>query len=348
MKNQKQMSSKFNPFKVADHIYFNGLNPTHGLSDDELELVQTVLDYHAKTRYNYESQQFVSDVSTQYAYYRELEFCEYVKLVMFIVNNIKSFDMSGLTYDISSNKFIQTGASSSDCLRVVRIFNEGNHIVENGSGKVALNHQLILRVSRFLCDYVFHVQALRENIKTIAQKHAMRGSGALLVHIVNDYLIKELPNVRDMMYEGIDEDEIKFMWETDRQFRNYGNVKVLEYEDDNEYFNIEPTKDVRFTERTNERYWEQLEGMSDNDTLGVLTKGQIKNFYRNVLDMGILQKKKPMDYDDVCDFLVDLFKVGANPVEWHSDDEEFYNPIDDIINKSEKDYGYTKEQRLEV
>lgn len=29
LKSQKQMSSKFNPFKVADHIYFNGLNPTN-------------------------------------------------------------------------------------------------------------------------------------------------------------------------------------------------------------------------------------------------------------------------------------------------------------------------------
>ena len=31
VKNQKQMSSKFNPFKVADSIYFNGLNPTNTL-----------------------------------------------------------------------------------------------------------------------------------------------------------------------------------------------------------------------------------------------------------------------------------------------------------------------------
>lgn len=32
----------------------------------------------------------------------------------------------------------------------------------------------------------------------------MRGTGALLVHIVNDYLIKELPVVRDMAMEGSD------------------------------------------------------------------------------------------------------------------------------------------------
>ena len=56
VKNQKQMSSKFNPFKVADHIYFNGLNPTNNLSDDELALVETVIDYHSRTRYDYEKQ----------------------------------------------------------------------------------------------------------------------------------------------------------------------------------------------------------------------------------------------------------------------------------------------------
>jgi hypothetical protein len=178
----------------------------------------------------------------------------------------------------------------------------------------------------------------------------MRGSGALIAHIVNDYLIKELPHVRDMIADSDDGvPDLKFMWEIDEnQFRNYGNVKILEYEDDNEYFNIEPTRDVRFTETTNARYWEKLAYMSDNDMLGVFTKGQIKDFYRNVLGMGVLQPKKSRSYDDVCDFLVDLFKVGANPVEWHKGEGEFYNPIDDIITKSEKDYGYTKQERLEV
>ena len=32
IKNQKNISQKFNPFKIADHIYFNGLNPNNKLS----------------------------------------------------------------------------------------------------------------------------------------------------------------------------------------------------------------------------------------------------------------------------------------------------------------------------
>ena len=235
-----------------------------------------MIDYHSRPRYDYEKQKFVDDMSTQYGYYRELEWCEYVKLVMFVMNNIKSFGMENLTYDIASNKFIHVGTDSSDCVRVVRIFNEDGEegsVVENIYGKVALNLPMIAKVAQFLCDYVFHIQSLRENIKTIAQKHAMRGTGALLVHIVNDFLIKELPIVRDMMYDETGDEPMKFMWETDEQFSNYGNVKILEYEDDNEYFNIDPTADVRFTERTNERYWEQLDGMGYEDSLGVLTKG---------------------------------------------------------------------------
>ena len=67
--------------------------------------------------------------------------------------------------------------------------------------------------------------------------------------------------------------DLKFGWESQPdKFRNYGNVHVIEYHDDNEYFNIDPEADVRFTERTNARYWEALYGMSDEDTLGVLTK----------------------------------------------------------------------------
>ena len=178
----------------------------------------------------------------------------------------------------------------------------------------------------------------------------MRGTGALLVHIVNDYLIKELPVVRDMLVQD-DEDlakNLSFMWETHDQFKNYGNVEVVEYEDDNEYFNIDPFEDVTFTERTNARYWEELEGMSDSDSLGVLTKGQIKDFYRNVLGMGRLQTDKSKDYDDVVDFLVDVFKTGANPISYDSDTGELSNPIDDTSNDLETQYGYSKVERREV
>ena len=175
----------------------------------------------------------------------------------------------------------------------------------------------------------------------------MRGSGALLVHLVNDYLIKELPIVRDMMAQTYDGEAPKFGWEIEDRFRNHGNVRILEYMDDNEYFNIDPEADVRFTERTNERYWERLEGMGQDDSLGVLTKGQIKNFYKDVLGMGRLQPKKPIDYDYIQEFLVDLFRIGANPI--RKDDEYgLYNPIDDIIQKSEEDYGYSKQERMDV
>ena len=240
---------------------------------------------------------------------------------MFVMNNLNSFSLNyGLTYDVVVNKFVQTG-TNEDCVRVVEIFREDDHVVENANGKVAVNPEIMFKVSKFLCDYAFHLQSIRENMKTIAQKHAMRGSAALLVHMVNDYLIKELPIIRDMIADDAEsEDEVPVLgWEIDESFRNHGNVKVLEYMDDNEYFNIDPKEDVRFTERTNERYWEKLSGMGMEDSLGVLTKGQIYDFYKNTLGMGRLQPRKPRDYDYIQDFLVDLFKIGANPIEWKSE-----------------------------
>jgi hypothetical protein len=47
--------------------------------------------------------------------------------------------------------------------------------------------------------------------------------------------------------------------------------------------------------------------------------------------MGRLQPTKPRNYDDICDFLVDLFKIGANPISWKRDEKELRNPIDEII-----------------
>ena len=91
---------------MADWVYFNGLSPTNELSQDEISLVENVIDYHARTKYDYRSQEFVDDQSTQYAYYREMEFCEYVKMVMFIMNNITNFQGNNLSYNPYSNKFI--------------------------------------------------------------------------------------------------------------------------------------------------------------------------------------------------------------------------------------------------
>ena len=84
----------------------------------------------------------------------------------------------------------------------------------------------------------------------------MRGTAALLVHVVNDYLLKELPVIRDNMTQSKDGLDFKFQWEIDDGFNNHGNVHVVEYEDDNEYFNIDPSGDVRYASRTNARYWE--------------------------------------------------------------------------------------------
>ena len=201
-KARKKISPKFNPFKIADHIFFNGLNPTNQLSQDELDLVEMVMEYHSKPKYDYKAEMFVDDESTKYAYYKELEFCEYVKMVMFVMNNINSFN-NELTYDVQSNKFMQTSTNSPNCLRVVEIFcQDGKYVVENTSnGDVALDYGVVLKVAKFLAKYVLNIQMIRENMKTIAQKHAMRGTGALLVHTVNDYLLKELPNVRDFLLD---------------------------------------------------------------------------------------------------------------------------------------------------
>ena len=86
--------------------------------------------------------------------------------------------------------------------------------------------------------------------------------------------------------------------------------------------------------------------MEDDDKLGVLTKSQIRDFYRETLGMGRLQPRKPKNYDDICEFLVDLFKIGANPISWNVG--ELHNPVDDIIYDSEEKYGYTRQERMEV
>lgn len=64
-----------------------------------------MINYHSKTKYDYSNNVFVDDASTKYAYYREIELCQYLKFVMFVMNNLNSFN-SELTYEVSSNKFL--------------------------------------------------------------------------------------------------------------------------------------------------------------------------------------------------------------------------------------------------
>lgn len=64
------------------------------------------------------------------------------------------------------------------------------------------------------------------------------------------------------------------------------------------------------------------------------------------MGIGRLQPKQPSDYDDVADFLINLFKIGANPIAYEGG--ELKNPIDDILGRSEEEYGYTKDERLDV
>lgn len=183
---------------------------------------------------------------------------------MFVMNNINNFqnlNLNNLSYDPASNKFIQVGTDGNNCLRIVQLFCDGEHLVDDGQGNVVIDKKnIVFKVAKFLCDYVFSIQFMRENIKTIATKHAMRGTAGLLVHIVNDYLIKELPLTKEHIMEDAPAGlEFQFGWESQPdKFKNYGNVNVIEYEDDNEYFNIDPENDVRFTQRTNARYWEKL------------------------------------------------------------------------------------------
>ena len=136
-----------------------------------------------------------------------MEFCEYVKMIMFVMNNLKYFDLNTLSYDQSSNKFIQTSTEEEKCLRVVELFydEKSQRLVEDAQGNVVLNHKdVVFKVAKFLCDYVFNIQFMRENIKTVATKHAMRGTAGLLVHIVNDYLIRELPIVKERLVKEED------------------------------------------------------------------------------------------------------------------------------------------------
>ena len=212
-------------------------------------------------------------------------------------------------------------------------------------------------------DLVFRIHYIRNELKRQAQFNAMRGSGSLLTHAINDFLLVKYPYqgfhqfipkwAGSEAYEHVMKEIVQSADKTESQkiadvkdllglisdrvglYRNYTNVSVIEYMDTTDYFNVQPTSIYTNDDsRIGTRYWETTLPTITNRNLpqvGALTPNDIQDFYRNGLSMGLLHPVTEVE-DDVEEFLISLYESGAGEVHYDEERNSLIHPINDTSN----------------
>ena len=230
---------------------------------------------------------------------------------------------------------------------------------------------IIEAVAQKLTDLVMSVHFMRNEMKRQAQFNAMRGTGSLLAHAINDFLLTKYPvtqfsviprwsdepdyskALEEASGEGIQAlSELKQkIQENIKLFRNFTNVDIIEYMDTTEYFNIHPTG--IFTNDENvlkSRYWEQLKTAitnRDEPQLGVFSPNEIHDFYRNSLSMGALHSSTEVE-DDIEEFLISLYESGATDTYFDTEKNQFVHAINDVSNEDTLFMYDSKTDRIKV
>ena len=240
----------------------------------------------------------------------------------------------------------------------------------------ALAGSRITNAVDIICDklttLVFEIHYVRNQLKRQAQFNAMRGTGSLLAHAINDWLLVSFPfdnfseitpkwapkstYAKTISSLGTDIAAIRELNaqidENQRLFRNYMNVSVVEYMDTTEYFNILPTPNTDENDYSlSARYWEEtLNTLTDRDEAqsGVFSPNEIREFYRDSLSMNTLHSTTEVK-DDVEEFLISLYESGATDI---SVDETtsggYVHPINDQTNDDSLFAYSSKSDRAKV
>ena len=250
--------------------------------------------------------------------------------------------------------------------------------MDAGNGRVRVDHlekdkpeDVIDKICLKLVSLVESIHFIRNQLKRQAQFNSMRGTGSLLAHAINDYLLTAFP-VDEFVDETavdskgnstVEENSIIPRWaarkaydpiiksykfdiskiaqkeadiaENIRLFRNYTNVRIVEYMDTTEYFNIQPVSNDAIDELSlSKRYWEvNLQGITKRDEpqVGVFSADEIDTFYRDTLSMGMLNKSTSVRHD-IEEFLISLYESGATDVTFNSETGLENHPINDSAN----------------
>ena len=258
-------------------------------------------------------------------------------------------------------------ANGYDCIQEYKPFGSRSIPLEDSK-----ETDILEIIADKLTDLTFKIHSMRNEMKRQAQFNAMRGTGSLLAHAINDFLLTKYPTEQfdviprwsdeksysNKIKEIIAQDDLTALSELQAKineniklFRNYTNVDIIEYMDTTEYFNIHPTGIYTNDEvLLDTRYWEQLsKAITDRNKaqLGVFSPNEIREFYRNRMSMGSLHATTEV-VDDIEEFLLSLYETGATDAHYDPETAEIIHPINDIANEDSLFAYESKSDRMRV
>lgn len=177
-------------------------------------------------------------------------------------------------------------------------------------------------MAKILAEQTLAIAEVREQLKVQMQKTYIRGTFLLLSYVINEYLKHNIADVYSSKLNPINSEETLASI-ISASAASGENVKLIEYIDNTEYFNIETSTTPRAKNAgfANARYWDAESGQMDatND----LPLDEIERFYAKTLS-------KSKNITNVAEFLKAIYAYGANTAYIDKDTGNFTYQLSDF------------------
>lgn len=291
LKVQYNISENFSAKLEADNI-IAGRKHKNDYTVSELKIIEAEI----KRRENFEKygSNPLNESYRRFRYEQERKFREYILFVENIniinktvsINNSYSNDL--MEIDIDDYKF----------------FDYYNDVIPPLTGGVPVSGDMIESAVHYLRNLSLETFYRRERIRTSAQKLKHIGTSQIIEFIISDYLYKNFSD-RDSwnLYEFPELSAFAPYFSGIAlggeyiQDAVFNNVRVIEYVDETEYFNI--ANPATSGDLTNARYWENESIVAASDA----TSTDFYKFYKNIGIDGT--------YDSIKTFIDQIHEMGA-------------------------------------
>lgn len=277
------VSLSFNPYLIADRIDA-GEDFISNYTGNERYLILIVLDFRKKQKFkrtDLSGTYVTNEPLTQYSFYKEKKFIEYLKFVNLYNNILFS----------SNERFLDNFETYSLDNNFAEIKDGGIKLEELQNELATDNFNITRSVAKSLKEICFSIVDIREKLKTQCQRNYMRGTFLLISYIINEYLKSSVKKQYSNLSLNIDE-------------MTRDDIGIIEYDDLTEYFNIktETSEDAYNANIVNARFWEGESNISEG--MVGLAIDAIDNFYLNKMNL-------KTSVSATKDFLDIIYELGA-------------------------------------
>lgn len=310
LKAKYNISKSFNQEAIVDDIE-NGYDSFDKYNTFEQQILQYEVErrqqtYSAKKEYD-QSNATLGFNLTRYSYYREKKVKEYFKFIEDAYNNLIVESDIVTNIDNSANDSSMTIKPYEHDINYFDIDQQAKKkFLRYEDGIIEVDTSQIVAIAQMLADQTLAIADIRDQVKLQIRKSYMRGTFLLISYVINEFLKYNVSNKYGSLFTTEDGQTLKDILDT--SIMQGGNVQLIEYYDETQYYNI--TRDVdskaQNSDTVNEKFWDNIYSQIGKTTNDIPLE-EIDNFYLNQLKL-----KKSSSVDNLVNFLSILYEYGAN------------------------------------